>query len=313
MKRHQQILAGVLALQIILSLITLWPRAAAMPSAEPVFPDLSVEDVVRLTLTDDAGNSVTLAREGAGWVLPDDDDYPANVATVNEALANILSLDTGALATETRASHAQLRVASDDFLRRIAFETADGATHTLYLGTAPRYTATHFRVEGRDAAYLTSALSTWELGAEARSWVDTGYVAIDGAEATEIVLENAQGTFTLVRDADNAWTLADLADDETIAAGKVGTVVRNATQVMLQSLLGKSPRAEYGLDSPLAVATVTTPAGTHTLEVGALDADGYVVKSSASDYYVRVAETDVSALVDYAREDFLQVETPPSP
>lgn len=312
MKRHQQILAGVLVIQLLLSIVTFWPRAAAGP-AEPLFPGLSVAEITRLRITDDTGLTLTLARRGEAWVLADADDYPANATAITSALEKLVALHTGALATETGVSHAQLRVAADDFIRRVEFETASGVQHTLYLGTAPRYTAAHFRVEGDNKTYLAQALNTWELSAEARSWIDTAYVNVAATEATEITLKNAHGTFRLIRAEDATWTLADLSAAETVSVAGVGAVTRNATQVTLQTPLGKIARPEYGLDSPLATVTVNTPAGAHTLTVGALDAEtsSYVVKASDSEYYVRVAEYGVSALVNYARADFLENEVAP--
>ena len=72
--------------------------------------------------------------------------------------------------------------------------------------------------------------------------------------------------------------------------------------------LGTSADPAYGLDVPGAVVIVTTDDGqTHTLAVAAdpQDDGSYVVKSSDSDHYVRVAGYTVTSLLDKAREDFL--------
>jgi len=154
MTRQQRILAGVLVLQLVLSVLVFWPREGGSAAAEPVFPDLKPEDVVSLTITDDQGKSLTLARMEDGWVLPAADDFPVNRVT---------------LVTRTADSHKQLKVAEDVFMRRLDFETADGTSHTVFLGTAPRYTATHFRVDGETETYQTTelarVLSSWSVTA----------------------------------------------------------------------------------------------------------------------------------------------------
>ncbi|HQE93310.1 MAG TPA: DUF4340 domain-containing protein [Anaerolineae bacterium] len=315
MKRQQQILAGILVLQIILGVITFWPKSAATGSSKVVFADVKVEDITALTITDDQGVSITLRKSGDTWVLPDADDFPAQADKITPVLEKLLKLNTANLVARTEASQKQLQVADDKFVRRVDFETADGTKHTFYLGSAPRYTATHFRVAGEVETYLTSEMSTWDLYTAPASWIDTAYAKIDAATLTEIVLENANGTFTLVKSGD-AWTLADLSGDEVSAAGKVNDVVSKSTNVVMQRPLGTTEEAGYGLDAPTAVVTLkNTDGGIYTLRVGAkFDGTNYVVKSSESPYYVAVTEYNVKSLVESDRTSFLQQPTPtPTP
>ena len=57
-------------------------------------------------------------------------------------------MDKTTLVAQTDASHKQLQVSKTDFLRRIIIKTDGKGDYILYLGSAPRYTATNFRVEG---------------------------------------------------------------------------------------------------------------------------------------------------------------------
>ncbi len=314
MKRQHQILAGVLIVQILISVWVFWPEAAVTGAGEPVFPDLAADDVIGLRITDDAGSEIALQKTEAGWVLSGAGDYPALEGSITPVLEKIAGLQTGSLVTRSDTSHKQLQVAEDDFVRRILIETADGETHTLYLGSAPRYTATHFRVAGDANTYLTTDLSTWELNVQPNQWVDTTYTEVDQETVISVVIENGQGTFTLVRDdtGDN-WTLADLGEDEEVATSSTNAVVRNVTGMTLSAPLGEEEQPAYGMDAPNATVSIETPEGTQTIVVGAKDEEsgGYVVKSSESPYYVRVAEYTVSAVVENAREDFL-VEPEPT-
>lgn len=313
MKRQHQILAGVLLVQILVSALVFWPKPASTGTGEAVFPDLAADDVVMLRITDDTGNEIVLQRSDEGWVLSDAGDYPALEGTVTQILEKIAGLQTGSLVTRSDTSHKQLQVAEDEFVRRLLLETADGDTHTLYLGSAPRYTATHFRVAGEADTYLTTDLSTWELNVQPNQWIDTAYTQIDQEAVISVVLENGQGTFTLVRDENGEnWTLADLAADEQIATSSTNAVVRNVTNMTLSAPLGTEAQPEYGMDEPNARISIETPEGTQTIVVGAEDEGGYVAKSSESPYYVRVAEYTVKPVVENAREDFL-LEPEPTP
>ena len=313
MTRQQRILAGVLVFQLVLSVLVFWPRQGGSAAAEPVFPDLKPEDVVSLTITDDQGKSLTLARKGDGWVLPAADDFPVKETTVTSILEKLTRLNRVTLVTRTADSHKQLKVAEDVFMRRLDFKTADGTSHTVFLGTAPRYTATHFRVDGETETYQTTELATWELNTQPNNWIDTTYVDLDAAQLEKVTLENAQGTFVLVRDGDT-WTLADLGEGEEIAPGKTNALVRNATSLTVLEPLGKTEQVSYGLAEPKAVVTLEMQDGTvHTLTVGAESAEGdsYVVKYSDSPYYVRVASYAVKAMVENGHQDFLR--EPPTP
>jgi len=337
MKRYNQILTGILVIQIALSVVVFWPESAAT-GGEPLFPDLEAGDIVSLTITDADGNSIALAQlpsptspptlggtegrqrgaggEGRGdWVLPDAGDYPAQADKVTPLLEKIAGLTTGRLVARTDASHRRLQVAPDDFVSRIQFETADGAKHVLYLGSSPSYGATHFRLDGQSETYLTSDVSTWDANSSAASWIDTSYVSLDKERLTRVTLENTNGTFVFIRDDAGEWAMAGLEASEELASGKVTTLVNRATSVTLLRPLGTEEDAAYGLDDPLATVTLEMGDETVTLQVGAQDADdsSYVVKSSASPYYVRVAEYNVKPLVENRRDDFLQLPPTPTP
>ena len=315
MKRHNQVLAGILVIQIILSVVVFWPKSAATAASEPLFPDLSADDIVALTVTDADDNSIQIKKVGEDWVLPDADDYPAQSDKITPLLDKIVGLTTGRLVTRTDASHKRLQVSPDDFVHRIDLETANGTKRTLYLGSSPQYGATHFRVEGESETYLTSELSTWETKADAASWVDTAYLSVPEDDIIKMTLENVNGTFTFAKDDEGTWTMDGLAADETLDEAKVTSLIQRAATVNMIQPLGKEEQAAYGMDQPNAMGTIETGDKTITLSVGAKepDANRYTVISSESPYYVRVYEYSVKNLVENTRDDFLQLPPTPTP
>ncbi len=325
-KRHNQILAGILVVQIILSVLVFWPRGTAAVESEPLFPDLEADDIVALTIMDAEGNRIRLGKVTGEWVLPEADDYPAQADKITPLLEKIVGLTTGRLVTRTDASHKQLQVASGDFVRRIDFETQQGTKHTLYLGSSPRYGATHFRVEGMSETYLTDDLSTWETAATAASWIDPVYLSVPQADVLKVTLENANGTFVFTKEEPSAeaeggegtgggWTMEGLAADEVLDEAKVEATVRQATSVSMSEPVGKEEQASYGMDDPNAVVTLETADKTIILRVGTQDAgdNSYIVVSSESPYYVRVAEHSVKNLVENTRDDYLLPPPTPTP
>ena len=315
MNRTQRILATVLAAQVVLSVAIFWPKSATSSGVEPLFPDLKAEDVVSMTIAD-ADGQVIEVREAAGvWGLPDADNYPAKADEIAGVLGKIEGLNTRRLVTRTDASHKRLQVAASDFVRRIDLETVDGIKYTLYLGSSPSQGASHVRVEGKNEAYLTSGLVSWDVGTTPASWVDTAYYRAEQDELVQVTLENAQGTFAFDRDEEGNWTWAELPGDGELATDKVNTAINRAASITLTRPLGRERMAAYGLDTPNAVVTLKTEDQTVTLLVGAQDANdmSYVVHVSTSPYHVAVAEYGVKALVENGRDDFLRPEATPTP
>lgn len=315
MKRHHLILAGILAVQIALSAVVFWPKAAASAGREPIFPDLEAGDIVALTITDADGNTVALRQAGEDWVLPDADDYPAEANKITPFREKIVGLTTGRLVTRTDASHKRLQVHPNDFVRRIDFETADGTTHTLYLGSAPSYGTIHFRVDGQSEVYLASDITTYDTNATVSSWINTTYLSITQDDVTAMTLENGNGTFAFARGGEGDWMMEGLAADEALNDAQVNAVLRRGAFVTMVEPLGKTEQPGYGMDVPSAVVTLATAEKTVTLRVGARDPadNSFVVISSESPYYARIAEFGAKELVEFTRDDFLQTEPTPTP
>jgi len=314
-KRHHKILAAVLVAQIILSVVVFWPRPSTAGQRAPLFPDLSEEDVTVLAIENDQGQMIEMEKVTGDWVLPEADQYPVKADAVSGFLDKLTALTTGRLVTKSDTSHKRLQVAPTDFVRRIAFETSDGRVETLYLGSSPQYGSMHFRLEGQSETYLTSELTTWDVNATASGWIDTSYQSVSQDEVTKLTLENSNGTFVFEKEDEDGWAMVEpssLDEGETIDQAQVQSLLRRAASVTMKKPLGKEEEEAYGLEEPNAVVTLDTADKTVTLRVGAEDADdaSYVVKSSESDYYVHVATTSLTALVENGREAFIKVPTP---
>lgn len=314
MKKHNRILAVVLALQVVLIAVVFWPRPAASgEESGPLLGEIEAGDIISLIIQDVDGNRLDLQRTTGNWVLPKADDYPCQENRVPEMLEKLITLTADRLVTRTEGSHKRLQVASDDFLRRIELETADGQNRVLYLGSSPTYGATHIRLEGQDETYLTNDLSVWDANATATSWIDTNYLQVPQENITSLTLRNASGEWAFEKDDEGNWLLVGLAEDETLDTTAVDSLVRQASSVTMLRPLGKDRETAYGLDQPLALVTLETGEETITLHVGAADPDdnSHVIKSSESPYYVRVSEYSANNLVDKTRDDFLTL--PPTP
>jgi hypothetical protein len=316
MKKHNQILAAVLVLQILLVLVIFWPRSSASGGeSAPLLGEMEAGDIVALTIEDNNGERITLSKETGNWVLPDADDYPVVDDTVNALLEKLVALKNDRLVTRTAASHQRLQVAASDFMRRVDLETAAGETHTLFLGSSPSYGAAHVRLAGEDEAYLVGDLSSWEVNATANSWVDTSYLSVPRDDINKITLQNGNGEWNLRKGLEGDFEVAELAEGEELETSSVNTIVSRVSSVSMLQPLGLEEAPAYRMDQPNAVVTIRTTGETITLLVGAkfTEDNSYVVKSSESPYYVRVAAFSVKNLVEGTHEDFVKLPPTPTP
>jgi hypothetical protein len=321
MNRGNQILAAILVVQLALVAVFFWPRSATVAGGVPLLPGLEADQVARLTIADEAGAQVQLAKRTGRWVLPEAGDYPCKEDAVPDLVAKLVALQTDRLVTQTRASHKRLKVADQDYAHRVDVERADGGSDTLYLGTSPSYSTIHVRLDGQDEVYLASGLSGADVGAGAATWVDTLYYSAAPDQVVSLTLQNGNGQFVFQKDDAGTWTMDDLPEGETLSQNNVTSLVNRVASVRLTRPLGSETQADYGLDTPRAVIVIQIREGegttvSQTLHVGAASAEDntYVLKSSESPYYVRVAQYTVEDWIEKTLDDFLEQPVPtPAP
>jgi hypothetical protein len=317
MKRLTIVLIALLVFQVALSVFLLWPRST-VSAAAPLFPKLSAGDIVALTVYDKPDASLALKKAGDKWVLPNADDYPASSTKVDALLGKIVALKTSRLVSQNATNQSRLKVAANDYLHRVDFQTADGANHTLYIGTSAGARATHVRSGDQNAVYLADDLNASDAAAQPAQWVDAAYLNVPVADVAGFTIKNANGTFKFSKGPNDTWLLDGLTGSETLNTAGITGLLGQIAALNMTKPLGKTAKPAYGLSQPGAEVTLTTRKDnqeqTYTLQVGnAKDPSDstYVVKSSASPYYVGVAEFSVKDLIERKRESFLQA--PPTP
>jgi hypothetical protein len=315
MHRRNQILIGVLVLQLALVAIVFWPRQVTTASTgQALFPGITADQIRSLRLTDSEGESIHLARSDGGWVLPEAGDYPAISENVTVLLDKIVNLTAEQLITQTTASHTRLKVAENDFNNRVEFELSDGSRHTLYVGSSASYGTAYVRADDQEQVYLVSDFSGSDASSRATAWVESTYFSVAQDEVVALTLENANGTLEFLKDQDGEWTMKGLGADETLDQNAVTSLVSSASSVSMQKPLGKEEQEDYSLQDPAAVLTLKTQSEaegemSYVLLVGAQDAadESYVLISSISPYYVQVSSYVASNWIEKGREDFLAV------
>jgi hypothetical protein len=315
--RTQQILIGLLIAQLVLAAALLWPRPATSSGGEPLL-GLKTSDITGLTITDDQGKTVKLAKQGDQWVAADAGAYPADASKVTPVLDKLAAIKTGRLVAQTAQSLSQLQVADDKFVRKVELQGPKGS-QTLYLGSSAGGSTTHVRLAGQNNVYLAGNLGTWEVESDITAWIDPVYVKLTPADVQGLTIQNGNGEFVFTKDSQGQWTMEGLGQSEAFNPNNVTSTLEQLSSLRMARPLGKTEDPSYGLAQPLAVVTLLVKSGDQTkpvtLTVGSQDSadKSYVVKSSDSEYYVRVPEYTLTALLERKREAFLQQTPTPAP
>lgn len=318
MNKWQRLLIGLLVAQLALGVFVFWPRPVAGSGGQPLLAGLTADQITGLTITDEAGNTTKLAKQGDAWIAPDAGAYPADAAKITPVLDKLVALKTGRLIAQTPQSHAQLQVADNKYVRKIDITKADGTTQTVYLGSTAGGQAGHVRLAGQDNVYLASGLASWEVDSSLLNWINPVYLSFNAADLIGFTLKNKNGEFAFTKDAQGAWQLVGLGADETVDQDKVNNLLSSLASLRMTKPLGKTEDAGWGMAAPTATVTLQVKSGdqvkTTTLTVGAQDPNdkSYVVKSSDSEYFVRVAEFSVQDLIQRDRAGFLPATPTPA-
>ncbi len=329
-------LTALLLLQAGLLLWVYWPRAGSASQPVPILGELRIDQIVGLSITDEAGDQIRFAKgEDKWWLLlaPGGEKeraaplqcseevssscYPAVKHRVETFLNTLAGLDTSRLVAQSGPGRTRLKVDEENFVRRVEVEQADGGRSTLYVGTAPRIGATHVRAAQQTAVYLADSLGSADADTAISNWIDTVYFQATEAEIRSLELSNASGTLTFTQDENGQWQMDGLTDDEAFNAGHLFAMLPSVTRLHMVEPLGAAILPAYGMDAPNALLTLAIDSGgenskSRTLAIGAKDEEGfnYVVKASDSPFYVLASGYSVGRFVETTRDDFLAADEP---
>ncbi len=319
-KRNLGFLGGLLFLQIALALLFLIPWGQRPVEPERLLPMMQGMEVAELYIEDMAGNYMKLTRRGEeDWILPEIDAYPVTAVLADQLVEDMVELDNLRPVTQTQASHARLRVAADDFERKVTTTMVDGRVAVIYVGTAPLPRSTHIRVEGDDRVFISDDLRHREVSLQPTYWVNTVYFSEDYSDIKKFTLVNPQGSFEFVQDDNEEWQMQDLEPGETFNPNNLISLITTVSTISLTAPLGNQEKPEYGLLDPQATVLLEVQDDDAreeiTITIGADTAkpNRVVVKTSDSPWFIEANRFTVERLINRTREEFILQPPPEAP
>lgn len=316
MNRRNQILVVALVVQLVLVLLitTLRAPAAAAP-AKPLFEAVKATDVQHITVQDTNGAKIELAQKSGAWVLSANDDFPANNTKVTSFLDKLLKVQIGRLIARNSSSYDRLKVADGNYARRVEIQLSDGKSHTLLIGSSAGGNSVYARADGAAEVWSTEAVNSTDASVAAVDWITSTLYTVQADQMSGVTIANANGTFAFSK-VNDTWVMKGLATGENFDQTKFTDMLSRVTTLDITSPLGKSAKAEYGLQPPSATITFTLQQAATSnkpivIQVGAKDTSDntYTVLTTESPYYVRVSGYALDEFVTHTKQNFLIVPT----
>jgi hypothetical protein len=325
MNKTNRILSLILLLQIgAVVAVALTRDRGGIARSEPVFAGLTASDVSRIEVQGPKGVSsagaessqAVLEKDGATWRVSGS-GYPADPKKVEKFLGDVGKLVARGPVVTSAKHHRTLQVADEAYERKVKL-TAGGKPVGFYLGKAAGPEAVHLRKEGASEVLRVEGIDAWSVSDRANQWIDTAYLKVEPAELWAVTVEGRKGRYKLEKSDAGEWTLADLGKGEETDRTAADDVVRAVSTVTLEEPVGRSTGTDHGLATPAVKVTLATgkpgEGGKRpetmkdiVLAVGQPAATStYYVKSSESEFAVKVAEYAVKTLLDKTRADLVK-------
>ena len=305
MKRFTLILAGVLALQVVLAFVLSLGGSdyAAFKASQPLLA-FDKDKVDQIAIDESAANSVTLKKEGGKWIIPSMAGFPANQDQVNGLIGKLAAFKKGWPVATTSDAAARFKVTEKDHERRIILKSGDKQVAELLLGTSPTYREVHARAGGDDAVYGI-AMAAYDAGARGEEWMNRDYLEVPQDKVASISI----GDVVLDRK-DGKWALDGLKPEEKPKETDIVQLAGAITHPSFDVVEGKGKDALAKLDpADIQVTVKRTQGDPITYKFKKEDKGGaYLFASSEHDYVFRVAEATISSIVKAKRADLIEAK-----
>ncbi len=285
MNQTIKLLTGVLILQIALAVLLDFSKGSDLnvfKSDQPLLP-LKSEEVNSLKITS-AEHSVSLKRTGALWTVTEL-NFEASSRKVTELLKDLTAIKQSWPVAQSKAAWKQLKVAGDQFDKKIEFYKDDTQLAELFLGSAPTFKKVHARVEGQNPVYSIDYVAS-DLSTKPSDWLNKEFLYLEQNDIEAVTLPKVQ----LQKEGDK-YTLAGIAADEELKESELKSLLSQVSHIRFNDLLGKElPKTEKPLDQKFAIE-VKLKGKDQPVKftfTGIYQDASYIVQSSQSDLYFTV-------------------------
>lgn len=192
MRRAVPLLTALLVGQVALAALLYGGGEAASDPQGGALAEVDTRNADAVRIASDAETTLRLDRgEDDSWTVPAVDGFPADPARIERLLNQLGGMDAVMPVANSESARTRLRVATDQYERRIEL-IADGEPQaTVYFGESAGTGRVYARAEGEDAIYEVE-FALWETTAEAAKWLDRSVPAVQRQRIRQVQLPDFQ-------------------------------------------------------------------------------------------------------------------------
>jgi hypothetical protein len=264
--RGNKILAGLLAVQLVLAIVMLTrDRGGGLAAPAPLTAGLDAKAVTRVqifakrdkTATGDDKPALDLAKKGDAWVMASGFDYPVDATKIDTLVGNLARLQSRGPITTSAARHGQLGVADGGYERKLIITTAKGDQVFLVGGPAgAQRTAVRVGTGAAVHAVPSKDLSAWSIDTQAKGWVTGSYLEVPKDEVVAVTVKTAKGTVELDRST-GSWLVTENGAPYQLGAGESINTLAIDTAVAKATRLELAAPGDPARDAASPTATIT--------------------------------------------------------
>jgi len=255
----------------------------------PLF-SVKVADVAAIRITEPDA-TLTLKRQGEGWVIAERRDFPADITRVREFGLQLIDLKAGQ--TEPIGEKDRARLNLDSSGTQVEVSAADGKPlGKLVVGK--KYFKREVEnpdkalADGRFVALPAQAGTVYivseplaQATARTAQWIDRTSFQVEKVKTLEVKYPSGEG-WRIERQKDDAdWKLAGAKPGEKLDAGRANAASYSLSLLELADVAPDDAK-ETGLDKPTLVSATTLDGLAYDIKVGKLQGDNYYVRFSSS-------------------------------
>lgn len=189
MNKTIKILIIILGLQLFITAWFFYTSGLISPPAEKqLLLEITKKDIRKITLTGPGKKQVTLEKIDDIWGLPDDDNFPANQAQINQLLDRLLETKLGSKISKQSTSHDRLRVSESGFERKVSLVTEDDNSEVIYFGSAPSLRQSHARLLDEVEVYVVK-FSANDIDIQSNDWINKDIFTLNSQNIESVSFE----------------------------------------------------------------------------------------------------------------------------
>lgn len=201
--------AGMVVWAIVQSNISNRPAGGGMAVGATLLQGFDPAAIGSIVLQAD-GNTVTLLRQGEGFVVVEKSKYPANIKQINHLISACLDIQTAELITSDKANFAELGVGDDKPGKAVKFLKPDKSIIAgILVGKAGKDSqGTYVRLASSDKTYLSTNAPL--LNAEAMHYIETTLIEVKRDDILTVSAAGPDGSYVITYKPNSGAVLMDV-------------------------------------------------------------------------------------------------------